>query len=264
MRGSQSSLAQRSKNFTMRWTRVSSADADDLSASAAQHEGATHCDSLGNHRRPNRLNLVPPDDCELNLPAGAALGLAGDQSGTPRSTLILLADPIAVGVLVAAVTVTTVVAVAVVVVAVSGGTGCRGSYCCGTDRRSAIRITATIGCPAIRGPSISRPSIGHATARNANSTAPDTCRANPSASTDAATTVGERVIGNKGQAHKEGGRETYDSITQHWYSPSLIIADGKQPSVAIDEVNLIGNGLGRPRRKRPPGSVGGQDRSRLR
>src|SRR6516162_5511182 len=193
MRGSQSSLTQRSKNFTVRWTRVSSADADDLSASTAPHEGATHCDGPGNHRRPNRLDLVPPDDCELNLPAGAALGLAGDQSGTPRSKLILLADPIAVGVLVAAVAVTTVVAVAVVVVAVSGGTGCRGSYCCGTDRRSAIRITATIGnatigCPAIRGPSISRPSIGHATARNANSTAPDTCRANPSASTDAATT----------------------------------------------------------------------------
>ena len=247
-------------------TRVSSADAMivriERGENDAQYEGTTHCERLGSRRRPNRLDLVPPDDCELNLPAGAALGLAG--AGTPRSTLILPADPIAVGILVAAVTVTTVVAVAVVVVAVSGGAGCRGSYCCGTDRRSAIRITATIGCPAIRGPSIGRPSIGYAAARNANSTAPDTCRANPSASTNAAATVGERVVGNKGHAHQEGGRETYDSTTQHWYSPSLTIADGKQPSVAIDEVNLIGNGLGRPRRKRPPGSVGGQDRSRLR
>src|SRR6516162_1218747 len=178
MRGSQSSLTQRSKNFTVRWTRVSSADADDLSASTAPHEGATHCDGPGNHRRPNRLDLVPPDDCELNLPAGAALGLAGDQSGTPRSKLILLADPSAVGVLVAAVAVTAVIAVAVVVVAVSGGTGCRRSYCCGTDRRSAIRIPATIGCAAIRCASIGRPAIGHATARNANSAASDAGRAN--------------------------------------------------------------------------------------
>src|SRR6516164_1368459 len=54
---------------------------------------------------------------------------------------ILRADHIAIGVAVATVVRTTIVAVAVVVVAVSGGTGCGGSYCCGTDRRSAIRIT---------------------------------------------------------------------------------------------------------------------------
>jgi hypothetical protein len=117
-----------------------------------------------------------------------------------------------------------VVAVAVVVVAaVSSGTDCRGSYCCGTDRRSAIRIPATIGNPTI-GP----PAVGHATARNANSTASVTYRADPSASTGAATAVSERVIGNKGHAHKEGCRETYDSFTQHWCSPFLTIADGKQ------------------------------------
>src|SRR6516162_6981960 len=263
---------QCSKNFTMRRTRVSSADAMivriERSENDAQYEGTTHCERLGSRRRPNRLDLVPPDDCELNLPAGAALGLAG--AGTPRSSLILPADPIAVGILVAAVTVTTVVAVAVVIVAVSGGTGCRGSYCCRTNRRSAIRIipatigNPAIGCPAIRGPSIGRPSIGYAAARNANSTAPDTCRANPSASTNAAATVGERVVGNKGHAHQEGGRETYDSITQHCCTPSLAFADDEQRGVVIHEVNLLGNGRGRPRRKRPPGSVGGQDRSRLR
>ena len=141
-----------------------------------------------------------------------------DQFSTPRSTLILLADPSAVGVLVAAVAVTTVVAVAVVIIAVSGGTGRRRSHCCGTDCRSAIRIPATIGdptigCPAIRGASIGCPAIGHATARNANSAASDTRRANSSASTGTATTVGERVIGNKGRAYKDSGRETNESIT---------------------------------------------------
>jgi hypothetical protein len=142
------------------------------------------------------------------------------------ATLISLADPIAVGVLVAAVAVTTVVAVVVVVVAVSGGTGRRRSYCCGTDRRSAIRIPATIGnptigCPAIRSASIGRPAIGHATARNANGAASDTCRANSPASTDATATVSECVIGNKGRSHEDGGCETYEDVTQHWCSPSL-------------------------------------------
>ena len=136
-----------------------------------------------------------------------------DQFSTPRSTLILLADPSAVGVLVAAVAVTTVVAVAVVIIAVSGGTGCRGSHCCGTDCRSAIRIPATIGDPTIGCPAIRGASIGHATARNTNRTASDTCRANSPASTDATATVSERVIGNKGRAYKDSGRETNESIT---------------------------------------------------
>jgi hypothetical protein len=149
----------------------------------------------------------------------------------PRSTLILLADPIAVAISVAAVAVTVGV-VAVVVVAVSGGTDCRGSECCGTDRRSAIRIIpATIGGTAI-GYATARntnsgTAIGHATARNANSTTSDTCRANPAASADTATTVSERVIRNEGHPYKEGGRETYDSFTQHWWAPSLTIADAE-------------------------------------
>src|SRR6516164_5943711 len=89
---------------------------------------------------------------------------SSSRASNPRE-LVLLADPTAIGVLVAAVA----VSVAVVVGAVSGGTGCRGSYCCGTDRRSAIRIIpATIGGTAI-GHATARYSatpIGHATARN--------------------------------------------------------------------------------------------------
>ena len=151
------------------------------------------------------------------------------------ATLISLADPIAVGVLVAAVAVTAVIAVAVVVVAVSGGTGCRRSYCCGTDRRSAIRIPATIGnptigCPAIRGASIGRPAIGHAAARNANSTASDTYCASASASTDATATVSERFIRNKGRAHKDGGCETYENATEHCCSPSLGVVPTRNAS----------------------------------
>jgi hypothetical protein len=149
----------------------------------------------------------------------------------PRSRLILLADPIAVAILVAAVGIT-VGAVASVVVAVSGGTDCRGSQCRGTDRRSAIGIIpATIGGTAIGHATAcnanSGTAIGHATARNANSTTSDTCRANP-ASAGTATTVSECVIGNEGHPHKEAGCETYDSFTQHWYSPSLTIADGQR------------------------------------
>jgi hypothetical protein len=139
---------------------------------------------------------------------------------------MLLADPIAIRIAVAAVAVTTVVAIAVVVVSVSGGTGCRSSHCCGPDRRSAIRIiSATIGRSTI-----SRPAIGHATARNSaatighatarNSTAANTYRANPSAGTGATTTVSESVIGSEGHSHEESGCETYDSIAQHWCSPS--------------------------------------------
>src|SRR6516225_2485081 len=99
---------------------------------------------IGNRARPLSRTLWTPDDCVRNLPARTALGL----------TLILLADQIAVGVAVAAVVVATVV---VAVSAISGGAGCRGSYGCGTDRRSAIRIptapsSATIG----------RPTVGHA------------------------------------------------------------------------------------------------------
>ena len=102
-----------------------------------------------------------------------------------------MADPIAIGIAVAA--------VAVAVVAVSGGSYCCGSYCCGTDRRSAIRIIpATIGRSAIRGATAISPSaICGATS--------DTCRANPSASAGTATTVSERVIRNEGHPHKEGG-----------------------------------------------------------
>jgi len=124
----------------------------------------------------------------------------------PRSTPILLADPIAKGIAVAAVA---------VAVAVSGGTDCRGSYCCGTDRRSAIRIIpATIGHPTVgrsairRATSIGRSairratSIGRSAIRGATS---DACRANPSASAGTATTVSERVIRNEGHPHKEGG-----------------------------------------------------------
>src|SRR6516165_2344966 len=163
----------------------------------------------------------------------------GDQPSMPRSRLILLADPVAVAILVAAVAVTVgvvavvVIAIAVVVVAVSGGTDCRGTQRCGTDRRSAIRIIpATIGGTAI-GHSTTAIShatarnrtttIGHATARNANSTTSDTCRANPAASAGTATAVSECVIRNEGHPHKEAGRETYDSFTQHWCSPSLTI-----------------------------------------
>ena len=166
----------------------------------------------------------------------------GDQFYTPRPTLISLANRSSVGVLVA--TAVAVVAVAVVVVtAVSSGTKCRGSYCCGTDRRSAIRIPATIGDPttigrsAICSTAIGTTAVGHATARNPDSTASVTCRADPSASTGAATAVSERVIGNKGHAHKEGGRETYDSFAQHWCSPSLTITDGEQRGVATNEAD---------------------------
>src|SRR6516164_3964320 len=158
----------------------------------------------------------------------------GDQPSMPRSRLILLADPIAVAILVAAVAVTVgvvavvVIAIAVVVVAVSGGTDCRGTQCGGTDRRSAIRIIpATIGGTAIGYATArnanSRTAIGHATAGNANSATSDTCRANPAASAGTATAVSECVIRNEGHPHKEAGRETYDSFTQHWCSPSLTI-----------------------------------------
>ena len=144
---------------------------------------------------------------------------SSSRASNPRE-LVLLADPIAIAVLVAAVAVT-VSAVASVVVAVSGSTRCRGSYCRGTDRRSAIRIVpATIGGTAI---GHGTTAIGHTTARNSttaightttrNGTTSDTRRANPSASTGTATTVSERVIRNESHPYKEGGRETYDNIT---------------------------------------------------
>ena len=137
-----------------------------------------------------------------------------------------------------------VAAVVASVVAVSAvRTGCRGSYCCCTDR-SAIRIipatvrSATIRRSTIRRATIGRATIGYATTRNRP--ASDTCRANPSAaSTGATTTVSERVIGNKGHAYKEGGCETYESITQHWRSPSLTIADAEQRGVAINKITML-------------------------
>jgi hypothetical protein len=72
------------------------------------------------------------------------------------------------------------------------------------------------------------PAIGTGTAiRGATMGAtPDTFRVNP-----AAWRCRECVIRNEGHPHKEGGRETYDSFTQHWCSPSLIVADGEQRGV---------------------------------
>src|SRR6516164_6637769 len=160
------------------------------------------------------------------------------RASNPRE-LVLLADPIAIAVLVAAVAVT-VSAVASVVVAVSGSTRCRGSYCRGTDRRSAIRIVpATIGGTAI---GHGTTAIGHTTARNG--TTADTRRANPSASTGTATTVSERVIRNEGHPYKEGGRETYDNTTQHWCSPS-------KADIAASRAALRSTGTPRPARRLP-------------
>src|SRR6516162_1520309 len=47
----------------------------------------------------------------------------------------------------------------------------------------------------------------------------------------------QRVIRNEGHPCKEGGRETYDNITQHWCSPSLKDTDGEQRGVAINEAH---------------------------
>jgi hypothetical protein len=133
--------------------------------------------------------------------------------------------------LVAAVAITTV-AVAIVVIAISGGTGCRGSYRCGTDRRSAIRIPATIGNPTtIDAPAIGSATIGHAAARNANSTASDTYCASAAASTDATATVSECVIRNNGRAHKDGGCETYENATEHCCPPSLGVVPARNASI---------------------------------
>jgi hypothetical protein len=131
-----------------------------------------------------------------------------------------------------------VAAVVASVVAVSAvRTGCRGSYCSCTDR-SAIRIIpATVRSATIRSATIRRATIGYATARN--SPASDTCRANSSAASTGATTVSERVIGNKGHAYKEGGCETYESIAQHWCSPSLTIGNAEQRGVAINKITML-------------------------
>jgi hypothetical protein len=127
--------------------------------------------------------------------------------------------------------------------AIRGGADCRGTYCCGTDRRSAIGIIpSAISSTTIRRPTIRPATIGHTTACIANSASSDTYRASP-VSTGTATTVSERVIGNKGHAHKKGGRETYERITQHWCSPSLTVVDGERRGVAINKVNtMLGNG----------------------
>ena len=137
-----------------------------------------------------------------------------DRSSTPRSTLILRADQIAVGVAVAAVVVATIVAV-------SPSSRC-GSYCCGPDRRSAIRIIptaigrSTVSSPAIGSPAVGGSTIGHTPARNANSAASDACRANPcAANTGTAATVSERVIWNKDCTSKYSGCEANHSMTQH-------------------------------------------------
>jgi hypothetical protein len=128
-----------------------------------------------------------------------------------------LTDPIAIGVVEA-------VVVVVAVGAVSGGAGRRSSYCCGTNGCSAIRIIASApSSPTIRGPTIGRATIrpatvAHATACNANGAATDTSRADPSAADPGApAAVSERVVGNKGRAHEDGGRKTYESITQHGF-----------------------------------------------
>jgi hypothetical protein len=142
------------------------------------------------------------------VPGTGGCRFCSRRTGTSGSS-ILLADQIAVGVTVAAVVVGTVSAV-------SGGTGCCGSYCCCPDRRSAIRIPSTISSAAIGRSTVSGPAIGHATPRNG--AASDTYRANP-AGTDTASTVSEGVIGYKGRANKDGGCETYESITQHGNSP---------------------------------------------
>jgi hypothetical protein len=64
---------------------------------------------------------------------------------------------------------------------------------------------STISRAAIGRSTVSGPAIGHATPRNG--TASDT---HPSGvNTCTATAVSERVVGNKGRAHKDGGRETH-------------------------------------------------------
>src|SRR6516164_5049749 len=64
--------------------------------------------------------------------------------------------------------------------------------------------------------------IRGATARNANGSTSDTCRANPSARTGTATTVSERVIRNEGHPHKQGGCETYKDTTHTRRTPKAL------------------------------------------
>src|SRR3974390_2265852 len=129
--------------------------------------------SDGRSRSSPAAPTYTPSTTVLPGPQPAAIGPVTCRSSAPRSTLlVLLTDQIPVGAPNAA----------VVVGAVGAGSAVSsGSYGCGTDRRSAIRIpsapsSTTIGCTTMR-----PATIGHATARNANSTPTDTCRANSSA-----------------------------------------------------------------------------------
>ena len=97
-------------------------------------------------------------------------------------------------------TVTAAIVIARAVVTRRRSHRCGSQRCC-PDRRSAIRIipptvsSATVSSAAIGGPAPPR-----------NGTTSDTYRASPSGvNTGTATTVGERVVGNKGCAEKCGG-----------------------------------------------------------
>src|SRR6516225_12415734 len=87
-------------------------------------------------------------------------------------------------------------------------------------------VTATVIAASITPAIDTSTAIGHATARNANDTTSDTCRANPSACTGTATTVSERVIRNEGHPHKQGGCETYKDTTHHCLMslPTIVVS----------------------------------------